>query len=126
MKVAVVTDDMQTVSAHFGMARHYLVYELDGSMIKGKEKRDKAGHGPMGHGHDHARGPSPGETGLHDAMLSNVGDCVAVIARGMGGPMYESIRASGKQAFITKIELADDAVRAFAEGTLDNHPELLH
>ena len=45
MKAAVVTDDLQTVSAHFGMARHYLVYDIEGGVVKGKETRDKVAHG---------------------------------------------------------------------------------
>ncbi len=120
MKVAVVTDDGVTVSPHFGMARHYLVYELVGGSVKGKESRDKAGH-VLGGGHGHAQ-----EMATHNTMLSNVSDCQVVIARGMGRPMYEAIRSSGKEAFITRIQSADDAVKSLAEGSLDNHTELLH
>ena len=36
-KIAVVTDDMSTISPHFGMARHYLVYEVEAGEIVGKE-----------------------------------------------------------------------------------------
>ena len=123
MKVAVATDDLNTVSPHLGMARHYLVYELEGKAMKGKEVRDKAGHGP---GEAHHRHGAEAEPRLHDSMLSNVSDCEAIISGGMGTPMFESIRAAGKAAYITRIRSADEAVKALAAGTIDNHVELLH
>lgn len=123
MKAAVVTDDLQTVSAHFGMARHYLVYDIHGGVVRGKEVRDKAGHGPGEHHHQAGTGA---ESQLHNTMLSNVADCEAVISAGMGRPMYESIKAAGMKAFVTRIRGADDAVKALVDGTIDNHLELLH
>ena len=123
MKAAVVSDDLQNVSAHFGMARHYLVYDIEDGVVKGKEVRDKLGHG-MGE-HHHGQGGAS-ESRLHDDMLSNISDCEAIIAGGMGGPMYASIRAAGMKPFITRIRAADEAVKALADGTLDNHVELLH
>lgn len=121
MKAAVVTDDLQTVSAHFGMARHYLVYDIEGGVVKGKEVRDKVGHGPGEHHQE-----SAGESHLHNTMLSNIEDCEVVISGGMGRPMFESIKAAGMKAFVTRISGADDAVKALADGSIDNHLELLH
>ena len=122
MKAAVVTDDLQTVSAHFGMARHYLVYDIEGGVVKGREVRDKVGHGQGMHHHEQGGA----ESRLHDTMLANVADCQAIIAAGMGSPMYSSIVSAGMKAYITRIRMADDAVKALAEGTLDNHLEFLH
>ena len=123
MKAAVVTDDLQTVSAHFGMARHFLVYDIEGGTVRGREVRDKVGHGPGEHHHGEGEGA---ESRLHNTMLANVADCQAVIAAGMGTPMYASIVSAGMKAYITRIRSADEAVRALAEGNLENHLELLH
>ena len=122
MKAAVITDDLQTVSAHFGMAKHYLVYEIQGGVVKGREVRDKASHGMGEHHHDGERAESP----LHGTMLSNISDCEAVIAGGMGRPMFESIMAAGMKAYVTRVRSADEAAKALAAGTLDNHLEYLH
>ena len=122
MKVAVVTDDLKSVSAHFGMARHYLVYDVEDKIVKGKEVRDKVGHGPGDHHHQ----GEGAESRLHDTMLSGVSDCEAIISGGMGRPMFESIAAAGMKAFITRIRSADEAVKALVDGSLDNHPEFLH
>lgn len=123
MKAAVVSDDLQTVSAHFGMARHYLVYDIEEGVVKGREVREKVGHGQGMHHHEQG---GASESRLHNTMLANVADCQAIIAAGMGTPMYQSIISAGMKAYITRIGLADEAVRALAEGKLDNHPELLH
>ena len=122
MKAAVVTDDLQTVSPHFGMARHYLVYEIEGGAVKGKEVRDKVGHGAGEHHHNQE---GAAESRLHNTMLSNIADCEVVISRGMGRPMFESIRAAGMKAFVTRISNADEAVKALANGNIDNNLELL-
>ena len=122
MKAAVATDDLQTVSPHFGMARHYLVYDIEGGVVKGKEVRDKVGHGLQEQHHQDAAA----ESRLHNTMLANVEDCDTIIAGGMGKPMYESIVAAGMKAFITRIRKADDAVNALLDGSIDNHPEFLH
>ena len=124
MRVAVATEDAQTVSAHFGMARHYLVYDVEGKAVKMVGVRDKAGHLPMKDAH-HAMG-SAEEDGLHSSMLSSADDCDVIIAGGMGRPMYAAILASGKKAYVTMIRSADEAVRALADGSLVDHPELLH
>ncbi|MDG7008852.1 MAG: NifB/NifX family molybdenum-iron cluster-binding protein [Nitrososphaerota archaeon] len=121
MKAAVVTDDLETVSAHFGMARHYLVYDIEEGAVKGREVRDKVGHGPGEH-----REGAETEGRLHSTMLSNIADCDVVISGGMGRPMAESIRAAGKKVFVTRVRSADDAVKALADGRLDNHLEFLH
>jgi len=126
LKVAVVTDDGNTVSAHFGMAQHYLVYRIEDGQIKYRELRDKAAHGPGMEGHHHTGGAEPGTVVTHTTMLSNVKDCEVVISRGMGAPMYQFIKNSGMRVFITIKERADEAVQELVNGTLDNHTELLH
>lgn len=123
MKAAVVTDDLLTVSAHFGMARHYLVYDIVDGVVKGREVRDKVGHSQ---GMQHHEQGGAAESRLHNTMLANVADCQAIIAAGMGAPMYASIVSAGMRTYITRIRTADDAVKALAEGTLDNHLEMLH
>ena len=126
MKVAVVTDDMRTISPHFGMARHYLVYDVVAGRIVGRETRDKPAHGPGMHDRHRGGEPTPEMTGIHNSMLSSVADCAVLIAGGMGMPMYLAIRDAGMRAFITQMRDADEAVKAYLAGRLDNHLELLH
>ena len=44
MKIAVITDDRHTISAHFGRAHHFMVYTIEEDAIRTRELRDKAGH----------------------------------------------------------------------------------
>lgn len=130
MKIAVVTDDGVTIAQHFGRAKYYQVFEIDDGAIKGSERRPKAGHHVEGaehhrehegtHGHDH------GDPAIHNAMLSNVADCEALIARGMGWGAYEAMKEAGLKPYITDIESAEEAVKAYISGKLDSHTERLH
>lgn len=122
MKIAVVTDDGKTVSSHFGMARSYLVFEIEGGEVKGKETRPKASHhhAPGAMHHDGA------ENSLHQDMLSNVRDCEAIVARGMGRPMYEAIVRAGIRPYLTGRVYVDDVVGGYVDGTLDDLAERLH
>jgi predicted Fe-Mo cluster-binding NifX family protein len=122
MKIGIVTDDKKTISPHFGMARFFLVYEIQDGVVLKKEERNKFFHAQ----HRDHHGEATPESSVHENMLSAVKDCEAIIARGMGMGMYESINQLGKKPFITSIALVDDAARAYIEGTLDNHVERLH
>jgi predicted Fe-Mo cluster-binding NifX family protein len=130
MKVAVVTDDGKTISLHFGRVRYYQVYEIRDGVVKGSERRPKAVHHVDGashhedgggtHGHDH------GDAATHNSMLSNIADCEALIARGMGWGVFDAMKEAGLRPFITDMESADEAVKAYVAGKLDSHTERLH
>lgn len=138
MKIAVVTDDNRSISPHFGRAQYYLVYEIQDGKILSKETRPKSSHnhhdmvelrsgtGDTSVQQERHHEDSASEGSLHDKMLSNVKDCEALIARGMGAGMYGSIRQLGIKPFVTSIATADDAVLAYIRGTLDDHTERLH
>ena len=55
MKIAVVTDDGETISQHFGRAQHYVVLTIENGQVTGREMRDKFGH-RHGAGEPHAPG----------------------------------------------------------------------
>ncbi len=44
MKIAVITDDGNTVSQHFGRAPYYLVVTVENKQIVDRQLRDKLGH----------------------------------------------------------------------------------
>ena len=127
LKVGVATDDGQTVSAHFGRAQYYLVYDIVDGRVRGKETRAKASHHqpglePRAEGHHHGQA----EASLHANMLSNVRDCEALIAGGMGWGMYEAIKQTGMKPYLTDMASADQAVEAYIKGNLDDHAERAH
>jgi len=128
LKIAVVTDDGKTISQHFGRAMYYIVYDVKDGVVKGSEMRSKAAHHAGGEPHQHEEGGhhGPEADAKHNSMLSNISDCEALIARGMGWGAFEAIRNGGIKPFITDLELAEDAVKAYIAGKLDSHTERLH
>lgn len=151
LKIAAVTDDGRTISAHFGRARAYLVCTVEGGRVVSEELRDKAGHhtfaasGDHAHDHDHARdhdhahdqepghghhagghGTGPGAAARHAAMTEPLRDCAVVLARGMGRGVYAALEQAGIEPFVTTEPGIADAVRAYLGGGLVNHTERLH
>ncbi len=127
MKIAVVTDDGKTISQHFGRALYYLVYNVENGAVTAKETRPKAAHHTPGEEHHREGGHSgPEADAAHGSMLSNIRDCKVLIARGMGYGAHEALTSAGIEPYITDINLADEAVKAYTEGKLDSHTERLH
>lgn len=133
-KIAVVSDDGQSVSAHFGRARFYVVVTGDSGRPVARETRSKAGHhsfdresvpeAPAGAGQPHGFDPASREK--HAKMAEAISDCQAVIAGGMGMGAFQSLEQSGLTVIITDIPLVDDAVQAYLDGTIRNLRERLH
>jgi predicted Fe-Mo cluster-binding NifX family protein len=135
MKIALVSDDGITISQHFGRVPFYVVVTIENGQIVGREMREKLGHaqfagqhGPAEHGHAGGQGHGfdRGAQDRHGRMAAAIADCQVLIARGMGAGAYESMRQAGIRPIITDIPTIDEAVRAFIEGRLTDHPEWLH
>ena len=122
MKIGIVSDDGTSVSPHFGMAQNYLVVDIEDGKVKGRVLRPKMFHRPEP-GKPHHAGH---EQSSHGEMLSGVRDCEALVARGMGKPMYDSILQAGIRPYLTRLSTVDEVVRAYVEGRLDDHPDGLH
>jgi len=126
MKIAVVTDDHQTISAHFGRAQFYEVFTIETGKITAHETFTKDNHKVValgvqpepntGHQHQHD----------HNAMIAPIADCQALLTRGMGMGAHASLKEHGIQPIITDIREIQAAVDAYIAGTLVDHPERLH
>jgi predicted Fe-Mo cluster-binding NifX family protein len=132
IKVAVATDDGRTVSQHFGRAKQYAVFTLEGGRIVKRELRDKLGHthfvqtphDPETTGRAHGTGPQAARR--HDRMVAPIADCHALICGGMGYGAYQSMRPRGITPVVTNVELAEEAAIAYAEGRLEDRADRLH
>lgn len=134
MKIAVITEDGQTISQHFGRAPYYLVFTLEDGQIVSKELRDKVGHrqfAPSEHTHSSEHDPRGHGFGTHAEtkhaqMIESIRDCQVIIVRGMGRGAYLAMEQAAIRPVVTELGNAEDAVLAYASGTLANHPERLH
>lgn len=127
MKIAFVTEDGVSICKHFGRALNYLVVDIDGKSVRGKEWRSKAG---CSHPHEQ-EGDEEGtnaqaEATKHRRMSDPINDCALVVSGGMGFGAYQSLMLSGIRPLITDVDTIDDAVKRYVEGKLEDHLEMLH
>ncbi len=132
MKIAVITDDFKTISAHFGRAQHYQVFTVENGRIITQESRSKANHSQFAEQehHDHhpgeGHGSDPASQHRHGAMMDPIADCQVLLAGGMGMGAHNALTTRGIQPILTDIQEIEPAVKAYIDGQLVDHPEWLH
>lgn len=134
MKIAVITEDGQTISQHFGRAPYYQVFTIADGQIVNKELRDKVGHRQFAQEpHDHEAQNDPRGHGFgahsdtkHARMIEAITDCEAIIVRGMGRGAYLAMLHANIRPLVTELADAEEAVKAYMSGTLTDHVERLH
>ena len=140
MKIAAVTDDGQTISAHFGRATKYAVYTVEDGQIVTQALRDKLGHRDFAseeqhehshdhdHDHNHENGHGHGKHSAekHQQMFAAITDCDVLLARGMGQGAYKGLEQANIRPVLTDIADVETAVIAVIDGKIINHTERLH
>ncbi len=133
MKIAVITNDGKTISQHFGRAPYYLVVTIEEGEVTQRELREKIGHRhfvSQHEDHDHAGGAGHGMDSdshkKHANMAEAISDCKALICGGMGMGAYRSMQEFNIKPVVTDLRDIDEAVKAFMDGKLIDHTELLH
>jgi predicted Fe-Mo cluster-binding NifX family protein len=130
MKIAVVTDDHRTVSAHFGRALFYDVFTIENGKVVKKEAFEKPSHNQFANephdepGFSHGQGPLAGRR--HIRMLEPIKDCQILLARGMGQGAHDNLSQAGIRVIMTDIAEIENAIQAFITGQLEDHPDRLH
>lgn len=117
MKIAVASDDGTTIASHFGKTRGFVVFDVEDGRVANRAyvKNTFTGHARGLSGADHAKD-------RHGPILEALKGCDAVFAHGMGRKIYEDLRAVEIEAFIVKETQADEAIRLYLEGRLQDHP----
>lgn len=135
MKIAVACMNEHTVSAHFGRADKYIIYEIENGEVMGRNTVRKFGHddffgrqpgGGQGHGHGEDSGFGHHAGCKHEQMIENIRDCDVVLAGGMGRGIYMGVQRWGIRPIVTDITEVEKAVRAVLDGTIVDHTERLH
>jgi predicted Fe-Mo cluster-binding NifX family protein len=139
MKIAAITDDGESISAHFGRARQFLVFTVEDGVLVSRELRAKAGHDEFaGEEHDHGHhehhgrddprghGFGRGAGGRHTEMMAAITDCDVLLARGMGQGAYLALQQAGITPITTEIKSAEAAVQAYLSGEIVDRPERRH
>lgn len=132
LKIALITDDGQTISQHFGRATHYMVLTIEEGKIVGRELRSKLGHNQFSaephaeHDHGAGHGLDSASHNRHSGMAAAIADCKVLLCGGMGQGAYQSMRLLNIQPVVTDLRDIDAAAQAFIDGKLVDHTELLH
>lgn len=129
MKIAVVSDDGQTISKHFGRAENYLVVSIDGNSISERKSLPKQGGCHSKHRHDSQQGPrgfGHRAEQAHELMFENIRDCDIVLSRGMGLGAYQGLQSLGIRPILTDIANIDTAIQAVLDDTIIDHVDQLH
>ena len=131
MKIAVITDDQQTISQHFGRAQYYRVFSIEDGKISASEPRAKANHNHFADAHSHMEnagphGSDPASEQRHGTMMDTIADCQVILVRGMGMGAHNALKARGIEPIITDIQDVQQAVEAYLAGSIVDHPEKLH
>jgi predicted Fe-Mo cluster-binding NifX family protein len=126
MKLAIVTDDHQTISAHFGRALFYEVFTIEADKVIARQTLVRSNPQILAVGGEHKPETEHPHQHDHSAMIVPIADCKVLVTRGMGMGAHISLKEHGIQPIITDIHEIQDAVDAYLAGTLIDHPERLH
>jgi predicted Fe-Mo cluster-binding NifX family protein len=132
MRIAIVTDDGETIQQHFGRATHYLVLTIEDGQVIERELRPKLGHAQLAAEHsieetsDQPHGFGAGARHRHGRMMESIRDCRILIAGGMGQGARASLTELGVQPILTELRSIEQAVSSLLAGTLADRPDRLH
>ncbi len=129
MKIAVATEDGNTISAHFGRSPYFAIYEIENDQIVNKEKRQNTftGHFSGGQHREHSQhGHGRGDAQGHQTVAEGLKDCTTVISHGMGLKAWEDLRAKGIEMIVTDETDIENAIEMYLAGELEDKTEKLH
>lgn len=123
MKFAVVVDKEGKVSQHFGSAARFVVFSQELETVSGREERlVEAGLTQQGCADE----APAGEMDKPTRLISLINDCTVMIVGGMCANSHAKVSSRGIKPILTELLDVDEAARAFASGSLLDHPERLH
>jgi predicted Fe-Mo cluster-binding NifX family protein len=112
-KIAIATDDKETISKHLGRAEYFAIYTITPDRIIDRQyiENDVAHHRKHRSHDDHKR--------VHRQMIEQLSGCQVVLAAGMGDPIRKDFEQAGMQGYVV-VEggSIDDAVQQYIEGEL--------
>jgi len=121
MKIAVASDDGKKISSHFGRAKGFVVFEIENKEIKNKEYLPNTFT-------EHARGLDKRGShnyDSHSTIIEALKDVKVVISHGMGRRLYDDLRDSKIEVYVTDETDVEEAVKLFLDGKLKNIEDLL-
>lgn len=117
MRIAVASQDGESISAHFGRCACFIIFEAKDGTVLRKElrKNTQTSHG-AGNCHIPLRGDQPHS---HTAVVQALHDCQATLCYGMGWRMANDLKQNGIQPVIVDRKRSpEEAVALYVQGKL--------
>ena len=125
-KIAIVTEDGQRVSSHFGQAPFFQVFSVNEGQVTAEEQRQKPyniGHHHHHEDHDHQQNHHHHVKGAQ--MFAVIADCQVLISGGMGKPAFQKAAAAGLEVFLAGGKI-QDVLQAYLRGDLASDERRIH
>ncbi|MCK4679072.1 MAG: hypothetical protein KAT48_13135 [Bacteroidales bacterium] len=96
MKIAISTDEWETISYHFSRTKGFAIFEVEGNKIKSLEYRPNVFF-------THTRGLDTMSHVLerYSPILNIIMDCEVVISNGMEKCIYDHLKRRGIEVYVT-------------------------
>lgn len=140
MKIAVITDDGETISSHFGRSKFFQIFTVENEQIVAQEQVEKPHHTGEHHDHDHDHdhdhehshdlvqigdNEPPHGSGHSPGKFKVIADCDVLICGGMGEHAYQQAVQKGHQVFLTGGKI-QSAVESVLRGELNSDMRRVH
>lgn len=117
MKIAVATNDGNSISQHFGQSTGFIIFEVEGTEVRNRQFRSMS-QTPHEQGLcDHGPAKDPGAQN-RASIPELLRDCKIVLCGGMGAGAAQALGRLGIEPLIVAAVSADDAVASYLRGTL--------
>ena len=118
MKIAIASDDGATIASHFGRSTCFIVFEIEGDKMVGREVRPNT-FTPHARGECTGQGQVHGHGSGHAAILAALHDCQSVVCYGMGGRAAQDLKAQGIEPLVLAAAMApEQAMESYLRGDL--------
>ena len=117
MRVAVASQDGQSISPHFGRCACFIIFDAEDGKVLLKELRQntQTSHG-AGNCHTPGHGDRPH---THASLVQTLHDCQAALCYGMGWRAANDLKQNGiKPVIVDTKRSPEEAVALYAQGKL--------
>jgi len=121
MKIAIASDDGKNISAQFEKTAGFIMVVVDKNRTV--SQKDFITNSPVSPAREETIQVKNSALESKDTMLS-LDSCDVVISRGIGFSAYTDLLNSEIEVYLTKENLAEQAVSLYLKEELDHNPEL--
>ena len=133
MRIAIPTDNDQTIAAHTGRCQGFAIYDIDNGEAKKVEYR---ANNMTQHGYSHGQNESGGrqcshqghghgegnQAHSHNRLLDALDDCQMMVAKGMGPRLVQDLQQHGIEVCFSMENDVRKAAESLAKGELQANP----